>query len=79
MIALWKTCVYHREKGAETMRTNSLARNFVNICAQLYPQLSTVFAQIVICILFFVYKVLDVFIKLSTATTTTSKINKISI
>ena len=78
MLALWKTCVYPRAKGAETVRTNSPLRDFINICAQLCPQLSTVFTQIVIYDFFFVYKALGVAMKLSTATTTTSEIYKIS-
>ena len=78
MLALWKTCVYPRAKGAETVRTISPSRNFINICAQLCPQLSTVFTQIVVYGFFFVYKALGLAMKLSTVTTTTSKIYKIS-
>lgn len=75
MLALWKTCVYPREKGEENMRTTFNHRHLVNICAQLYPQLSTAFTQIVLCALFFVYEVLSVIFKLSTATTSSTQID----
>ena len=57
------------------MRTKLNRRCFANICAQLFPQLSTVFTQFVTCVLSFVYESLAVYNKLSTVATTTSQID----
>lgn len=75
MLALWKTCEYPGEKGVDMMRIITKRLTSVNICAQLYSHLSTVFAQLVVYSLSFVYEVLAMIVKLSTVVTTTPKID----